>query len=238
MSVSRKIRGFMGVGLSLVSAVCVSQVSFAETKTWVYEGVKYNFKDGVLRISAVCSNKVSKSWNKENNINRDKITEIVVEDGINDIGTFAFKDCESLKKVTLPNSLKHIGQFAFKGCVSLEEVTAEDYGMPGVESKEFISEEPYLDVVDKNGVSLPVKREKYLFNPIEPFAFQGCISLKIFVVPNLIETIYELAFDRCINLKEVVATRDVVLRKLALKNTPLQEYSKDETIFCGVITAE
>ena len=237
MSVSRKIRGFMGVGLSLVSAVCVSQVSFAETKTWVHKGVKYNFKDGVLRISAY-SDSVFKSWNEGNNINRNEITEIVVEDGINEIGTFAFKNCESLKKVTLPNSLKHIGQFAFKGCVSLEEVTAEDYGMPGVESKEFISEETHLDYVDKNEVLLPVNCKKYFFNPIEPCAFQGCISLKRFVIPNLIGTIYRLAFDGCIKLKEVVATRDVVLRELAFKGTPLEEYSKDETIFSGVITVE
>ena len=159
-------------------------------KNWSHGGCKYNFRNGVLRVSTVWSKKVSKSWNKENNINRkvlrfwneenninrDEITEIVVEDGINDIDEFAFENCKFVKKVTLPNSLKHIGQFAFQGCVSLEEVTAEgSVGVLSTRDENNINRDKITEVVVEDGI-----------NDNRSFAFKNCKSLKEVTLPRYI----------------------------------------------------
>lgn len=48
------------------------------------------------------------------------IKEIIVEDGITGLGNNIFRDCKSLKQITLPKNLLTIGSYAFSGCVGLE----------------------------------------------------------------------------------------------------------------------
>ncbi len=51
------------------------------------------------------------------------LQQIVIEDGVTTIGTYAFYNCSSLKSVTLPDSLTSIGKDAFAYCSSLTNVT-------------------------------------------------------------------------------------------------------------------
>ncbi len=53
----------------------------------------------------------------------DYILEIRVEEGITGLGSMIFRNCTSVKKVTLPDSLTNIGQYGFGGCVSIAEMT-------------------------------------------------------------------------------------------------------------------
>ena len=51
-----------------------------------------------------------------------KITELVIDEGVTEIGVAAFFGCEHLKSVVLPRSLNVIGTDAFKGCTALEYI--------------------------------------------------------------------------------------------------------------------
>ena len=51
-----------------------------------------------------------------------QIEELVVNKRIKSIGTYAFRDVTSLKKITLANTVETIGGWAFSGCKSLEEL--------------------------------------------------------------------------------------------------------------------
>ncbi len=53
---------------------------------------------------------------------KNKIKQVIVVDGVTDIGSSAFRNCENLKKVTLPDSITKIGHDAFAYCYSLEEI--------------------------------------------------------------------------------------------------------------------
>ena len=57
---------------------------------------------------------------------RNGITEIVIEDGMEEIDRFAFRRCKGLKRVTIPASVKKIGHLAFAYCESLEEVVLSE----------------------------------------------------------------------------------------------------------------
>ena len=51
----------------------------------------------------------------------DKLSELIIPEGVVSIGSEAFKMCNSLKSITLSSTLKEIGNGAFY-CSNLEEV--------------------------------------------------------------------------------------------------------------------
>ena len=89
----------------------------------VPEKVSWNLKDGVLTISGKgvmdSYDKASKQpWYKE----KDKITSVVIEDGITEIGNFDFYGLTSLKNISIADSVKKIGDYAFKNCTALTDI--------------------------------------------------------------------------------------------------------------------
>ncbi len=53
---------------------------------------------------------------------RSGITEIVIENGVKNIGEYAFTGLGPVKKVTVPDSVKSIGMRVFHGCELLEDI--------------------------------------------------------------------------------------------------------------------
>ncbi len=79
--------------------------------------------DGVLTISGTGDmadwNSVTQPWA----FFHSSIQSVVIEDGVTNIGNFAFYDCSALTSVTIPNSVTHIGMLAFLACSSLTSVS-------------------------------------------------------------------------------------------------------------------
>ena len=48
---------------------------------------------------------------------------VIVEEGVTSIGSEAFKNCTSLKTISLPDSLEELIEFCFYGCSNLERIT-------------------------------------------------------------------------------------------------------------------
>ena len=59
-------------------------------------------------------------------LNGEKVTDLVIPNDVNSIGTNAFYGYNSLKSVVIPNSVKYIGPSAFDGCSSLTSVSLSD----------------------------------------------------------------------------------------------------------------
>jgi hypothetical protein len=53
---------------------------------------------------------------------RYEIREVVIKDGVTEIGDHAFWGCSNLTSVTIPNSVTEIGDYAFSGCSNLTSV--------------------------------------------------------------------------------------------------------------------
>ncbi len=51
------------------------------------------------------------------------IKSVVIENGVTNIGGYAFYKCSSVTSITMPNSVTSIGKFAFRGCSNLKSVT-------------------------------------------------------------------------------------------------------------------
>ena len=92
--------------------------------------------------------------------------EIVIPDGVTEIGERAFYRRTSIKGITLPNGLKKIGYSAFSYCFSLEYITIPD-------SVIKIGEEAFKYCSSLTSVAIP---ESVKSVGVE--AFRGCKSLK------------------------------------------------------------
>ena len=99
---------------------------------------------------------------------------LVIPDGVMEIGYRAFKNCASIESVAIPGSVKIIGggfnydDGAFKGCTYLKRVTIA----------EGVTE------IDRN-------------------AFSGCTSLASVTIPGSVTEIGDYAFSNCTSLKKV-----------------------------------
>lgn len=63
-------------------------------------------------------------------------SEIVIPEGITEIGEGVFMDCNQIEKVTLPSTLKVIGKGAFKDCTNLKEINIP-YGVTTIGERAF-----------------------------------------------------------------------------------------------------
>lgn len=55
-----------------------------------------------------------------------KFTKLVISEGVEEIGYFAFNKCENLESVIIPSTVKHIHGYAFAACKNLKSVTIPD----------------------------------------------------------------------------------------------------------------
>lgn len=117
------------------------------TASWVVNGWQWDLADGVLTISGNSAiddytSLINPPWYSD----ADKITHIVIEDGVTGIGSYAFFKmsnvtsvkiaqtvtsignyafglCTGLKEITIPNSVTTLGSSVFTGCTGLTEIT-------------------------------------------------------------------------------------------------------------------
>ena len=201
---SKKFKRLIGASVSIFLAVCVSQVSFAETKTWYCDGCKYDFKDGVLNISKFSQDPelgVSESWNEGNHIDRDAITKIVIGGDIESVERFSFMNLKSLETVDARYVLSVSGR-SFANCPLLRSINMDNVIVIGggafincVSLKEIVA--PDLDIIYCDGFRGCKGLEKFLapnLTKVHDNVFGGCKSLKEFHAPKLAEVGYGVFF--------------------------------------------
>lgn len=145
---------------------------------------------------------------------REKITRVVIQDGVTSVGAKSFKNYTNLKTVVLPASITKIGQDSFYGsgitsitlpanlttiesqafykCSSLNGTISVPVGVVSIPSYTFaatgISSIEFNGAVTEIGVN----------------AFMGCRSLTSITLPDTVTTIAPGAFSNCIQLESCV----------------------------------
>ncbi len=117
----------------------------------------------------------------ENNVlvkyhKKDGVTDVVIPEGIIEIGESAFSDCDNLKSVIIPKSVTTIELLAFCGCTSLTSITIPE----GVTT---IGEGAFMICTSLDSITLPESVEE-----IRDYAFSDCEtcnnSIKTFNIPS------------------------------------------------------
>ena len=176
---------------------------------------------------------------------RDRITEVVIEQGVTSIGKDGFWKLFSLTSVQLPGSLKSIGSSAFHDCWKLESINVS------ADNKTYSSENGVL--FNKNKTELlmyPAAKTNTSYTVpssvvnIGEAAFVECDNLKEIVLPEGVENIGKSAFSRCLNLENITLPKSLKtigeeafsacfsLKNITLPNN-LTTIGSDAFISCG-----
>lgn len=119
---------------------------------------------------------------------RNQIVEVVVKNGVENIGNAAFYNCENLRVVTLSNSVKTIGQHAFMECENLVSVNLGN----GVVN---IGDYAFKLCKSLVSISLPNTLEFLGYE-----SFFSCESLVTITIPLSVVVMKECVFTYCTSL--------------------------------------
>ena len=188
---------------TLVLMLMVSLASWAQMSGSCGDGLNYNAetKDGgktyTLTISGSGWMKSYDYWASPEPVLpgwseiREKITSVVVGEGVQSVGNHAFLECKALTSVSLPSTLQLIGSGAFFDCFALESISLPE-GLQWMDQVAFFECKSLKSVVIPSSLT-------YIANE----AFGSCVSLESVTLPATVTSIGYKSFDYCLKLTDV-----------------------------------
>ena len=125
------------------------------------------------------------------------LTKVTIPEGVTSIGEKAFETCDSLTEVTIPEGVTSIGVCAFQFCNSLTEVTIPE-GVTSIGDGAFESCSSLTEVTISEGVT-----------SIGDGAFGYCSSLTEVTIPKSVTSIGGSAFQSCSSLTKATIPEGV-----------------------------
>lgn len=123
---------------------------------------------------------------------------VIIFDGdVTMIDNDSFRDCASLKSITIPNSVTKIGEYAFRMCVSLKSVTIPD-SVIEIGDDAFTACYGIESLTIGDGVT-----------SIGDWAFQSCAKLTSVTLGNSVASIGTSAFYNCNTLTSITIPESV-----------------------------
>ena len=153
-------------------------------------------------------------------IGDDTVEVVIIPEGVETIGSYAFANLTALTKVILPSTLERIDFGAFYGCTSLTEVV-------GIENVKFINRSAFEGCSLKNTLSLEsavaIADRAFAGNTkiseivlgenvqsVGAYAFAGNTSLKKITIEAELIKLGQYAFDTCSSLEEISINAAVI----------------------------
>lgn len=125
------------------------------------------------------------------------LKEVVMPEGLQEIGVSAFNSCSSLEKAVIPSSVTNIGESAFKVCSSLKSIQIPS-GVNELKKETFWLCESLTEVTIPVGVTV-----------IGEGVFSSCLDLAKIVIPEGVTSIGADAFEGCLKLKKIAIPASV-----------------------------
>ncbi|MCQ2515166.1 MAG: leucine-rich repeat protein, partial [Ruminococcus sp.] len=169
-----------------------------------------------------------------------KINSIVIEEGVNSIGDFAFYGCKYATDVTVPDTINSIGKNAFYSCISLKNIE-----LPA--SVEYINAYAFYKCTSLQAITIPsgikdignyafsnctilktVNFDKGVEVLTGTYIFNKCTSLEEISLPKTLTSVPKNMFANCSALQKVTIPAPVVLISTGVFN-----YTSSNLVICG-----
>ena len=129
---------------------------------------------------------------------RGEIHRIVLEEGIVNIGNYAFAECQELSHIEIPKTVTCIGNGAFKNCKQISSIFIPDtVTQIGYEAFYYCQNMSELDIPSS-------------ITSIGSEAFRGCSQLTGITIPSGVQNIGRYTFNNCTNLATLTINNGVV----------------------------
>ena len=178
---------------------------------------------------------------------RYEIKKVVIENGVTNIGRYAFQDCSNLASVNIPNSVTSIGKESFSRCSGLTSITIPNsvtnigeqafYYCSGLTSINIpnsvtsIGEMAFYYCSGLTSITIPNS-----VNSIRSSAFAGCSGLTSITIPNSVTNIEYMAFGRCYGLTSITIPNSVTSIGIgAFSGTKWYYNQSDGLIYAGLV---
>lgn len=181
----------------------------------------WDLTDSVLIISGTGAMDNFEIWRAPwydrytNNISESPVKTVIINNGVTEIGDYAFFHCEKLQSVTIPASVTRIGNFAFSNCQILPSITLpnslttlEDYAFSQCDMLQSIhlpnlltniGEHIFAQCTSLTSVTLPQNISR-----IGSCWFYDCSKLTSIEIPSGVTAIEGGAFSGCSSLTNIV----------------------------------
>jgi hypothetical protein len=126
------------------------------------------------------------------------ITNVVIPEGVTNIGYQAFMQCGSMRSITIPDSVANIGNGAFQECYSLSNVRIDNTSITNIGDGVFAS------CANLTSLTIPER-----VTSIGNGSFSGC-GFPTLTIPSSITSLGPAAFANCTRLTTVTIPDSVV----------------------------
>lgn len=147
------------------------------------------------------------------------LKEIVLPEGLESIGAYAFHHC-GIERVVFPASLKELGVGAFMACRSLRSVLFLGEGPEIIESAAFMNCISLQELTLGKGLKVTGSEEPMDFGG----AFETCENLREVVLPEGFVFLGNATFSGCKSLARIVLPKGMIaLGERSLAETAIRE---------------
>ena len=154
--------------------------------------------DGTLTISGTGAMKDYDIENNESPVFKNlNVKKIVIEDGVTNIGNYAFDCCTGLTSITIPDSVTSIGDYALQSCTNLTSITIPD-------SVTSIGAHAFSNCYKLISITLPSS-----ITSIGEWLFAGCGDLTSITIPDSVTSIGDYAFYYCYQLTSITLSSNI-----------------------------
>lgn len=180
---AEKVSAFQFKGVSSLSNVTIgSSVKIIDDCAFEESGVKNITFANNSSLKSIKNRAFYKCMNLEN---------LMLPEGITDIGEMAFGNCDALQTINLPNSLVTLENGVFFACPKLERVSVGD-GLKRIEQATFYGCDNLTEITFSENSQLEY---------IGTWAFMDCTKLRSFLLPKGVKELGEAPFEGCINIE-------------------------------------
>lgn len=166
-----------------ITASAANSGSCGEDVSW-----SYNSSTFTLTISGTGKMKNYSLTNRPWESQEDKITTVIISDGVTSIGDCAFYSFGKVTSITIPDSVTNIGKRAFSSCKVLTAITLPE----GITT---IREGTFASCTSLTSITIPAN-----VTTIGSSAFEGCAALASVNISAGVTSILDRAFEGCSSL--------------------------------------